>query len=154
MPRARTTFNSAIDDATALLQQFDAVHKDHPNTGEVLSAQAWSWHLRFVRSTSRTAHRSRHDAPEGGLRQPARQVRERQAREELRRFHNPTAEKTRKLFLDDLEIDVNTGWKWQNHGPASARRMPDDSIGKRGDAVHRARPVTAGAPGPASPETR
>jgi hypothetical protein len=36
MSHARTTFDGAIEDVTALLQQFDAVPKDHPNTGEVL----------------------------------------------------------------------------------------------------------------------
>jgi hypothetical protein len=31
--------------------------------------------------------------------------------EELKRFHNPNAEKTRKLFLDYLQVDVCAGWK-------------------------------------------
>ncbi len=34
--------------------------------------------------------------------------------EELRRFHNPTAEKTRKLFSDFLEVDVTAKWEWQH----------------------------------------
>jgi hypothetical protein len=66
--------------------------------------------------------------------------------EELRWFHNPTAEKTRKLFLDYLEVDVTAGWKWLHHDPASARKTLDDLLGKRGDAVHRSRPMIPGTP--------
>lgn len=65
--------------------------------------------------------------------------------EELRRFRNPKAEKTRRLLVDYREVDVTAGWKWQNHDPASGKTL-DDLIAKRGDAVHRSRLVIAGAP--------
>lgn len=66
--------------------------------------------------------------------------------EELRRFHNPTADKTRKLFQDYLEVDVTAGWKWQHHDPASARKTLDELLSKRGDAVHRSRAAVPGMP--------
>ena len=66
--------------------------------------------------------------------------------EELKRFHNPTSEKTRRLFLDYLEIDVCAGWKWQNYDPSTAKKTLDDLISKRGDAVHRSKPPTVGGP--------
>jgi hypothetical protein len=68
--------------------------------------------------------------------------------EELKRFHNPTSDKTKKLFLDYLQVDVTAGWKWLNYDPATAKKTLDDLIGRRGDAVHRSKPVTAGAPAP------
>jgi hypothetical protein len=40
--------------------------------------------------------------------------------EELKRFHNPNAEKTRKLFTDCLGTDVTVGWKWSNYDSAKA----------------------------------
>lgn len=40
MSRARTTFDTDIEDASAQPQQFDAVHKDDQNTGEVLKRAA------------------------------------------------------------------------------------------------------------------
>jgi len=66
--------------------------------------------------------------------------------EELRRFHNPTSDKTRRLFLDYLEVDVTAGWKWQHYDPASARKTLEDLLSKRGDAVHRSRPSLSGTP--------
>ncbi|WP_435451962.1 HEPN domain-containing protein [Variovorax sp. LT1P1] len=66
--------------------------------------------------------------------------------EELRRFHNPPADKTRKLFQDYLEVDVTAGWKWQHHDPTTARKTLDDLLSKRGDAVHRSRAAVPGMP--------
>ena len=66
--------------------------------------------------------------------------------EELRRFHNPTTEKTRKLFNDFLEIDVTASWEWQHVYSAKAKKTLDDLIAKRGDAVHRSKAATPGAP--------
>ncbi len=68
--------------------------------------------------------------------------------EELKRFHNPTAEKTKRLFLDYLQIDVTASWRWLNFDPQTARTRLDDLISKRGDAVHRSRPSAEnGTPG-------
>lgn len=147
MSRARTTFDGAIEDANALLQQFDAVHKDNQNTGEVLkraglvmALTAWET---YVEDRIIEAVKARLKAVNGS---PLGKFVSGKLAEELRRFHNPTTEKTRRLFLDYLEVDVSAGWKWQNQDPASARKTLDDLIAKRGDAVHRSRPVIAGAP--------
>lgn len=64
--------------------------------------------------------------------------------EELKRFHNPTSDKTRKLFIDFLKIDVTTEWKWAPYEPKTARAMLDEWMSKRGDAVHRSRIPTVG----------
>jgi hypothetical protein len=66
--------------------------------------------------------------------------------EELKRFHNPTAEKTRKLFIDYLDVDVTTGWAWQQFEPPRVKKMLDELIAKRGDAVHRSKQVVEGQP--------
>ncbi|MDR6857856.1 HEPN domain-containing protein [Variovorax guangxiensis] len=68
--------------------------------------------------------------------------------EELKRFHNPNSEKSRKLFQDYLEIDVISGWKWQQFEPPVARKTLDELIAKRGDAVHRSKLVRNGPPAP------
>ena len=68
--------------------------------------------------------------------------------EELKRFHNPTSDKTKRLFQDYLEVDVTASWKWLNFEPPSARRTLDELVSKRGDAVHRSRSCAEnGAPG-------
>jgi hypothetical protein len=65
--------------------------------------------------------------------------------EELKRFHNPTSDKTKKLFHDFLEVDVTSGWEWANYDIAKAKKMLDELISKRGDAVHRSKPLAVGA---------
>jgi RiboL-PSP-HEPN len=68
--------------------------------------------------------------------------------EELRRFHNPNAEKTRRLFLDYLGVDVTENWRWSGLGPVKVRDRLDTLVKKRGDAVHRGKGATGGAPAP------
>lgn len=68
--------------------------------------------------------------------------------DELKRLYNPTSDKTRKLFLDYLEVDVTLGWKWLNYEPTSAKKTLDELLSKRGDAVHRSKPTNGGSPAP------
>ena len=44
--------------------------------------------------------------------------------------------------------DRGHGWKWTNYEPATAKKTLDDFISRRGDVVHRSRPVSAGTPSP------
>jgi hypothetical protein len=37
---------------------------------------------------------------------------ERRFDEEIKRLHDPTTEKSRKLFLDYVGVDVTTTWSW------------------------------------------
>ncbi|MEY2251640.1 HEPN domain-containing protein [Comamonas sediminis] len=40
------------------------------------------------------------------------------------------------------------GWKWLHFDTALAKKTLDQLISRRGDVVHRSKPVTAGAPVP------
>jgi HEPN superfamily RiboL-PSP-like protein len=149
MSRAAATFDSSIEDATTLLGHFDNVHKASPENAEVLkraglvmALTAWET---YVEDRVVEAVQSRLRVLEGSS---VGKFVAGKLEEELKRFHNPTAEKTRRLFLDYLDIDVSSGWKWLNFDPASARKTLDELISKRGDAVHRAKSVNGGAPGP------
>ena len=64
--------------------------------------------------------------------------------EELKRFNNPTFEKTKKLFADYLEIDVTSEWRWNRVDIQKARDKLDALLKKRGDAVHRSKVSSAG----------
>jgi len=68
--------------------------------------------------------------------------------EELKRFHNPTSEKTKRIFLDYLEIDITASWKWLHFTPELTRKTLDELISKRGDAVHRSKPINGGSTSP------
>lgn len=68
--------------------------------------------------------------------------------EELKRFHTPSSDKTKRIFLEYLDVDVTAAWRWVNFDTQSARRTLDELVSKRGDAVHRSRPVAEnGSPG-------
>lgn len=57
--------------------------------------------------------------------------------EELKRFHNPSSDKTKKLYKDYLGIDdVTDFWKWNNYEPEKAKAKLNEFIKLRGDVVH------------------
>ncbi len=149
MSRASNTFLSSIEDATTLLAHFDALHKQNAETAEVLkraglvmALTAWET---YVEDRVIEAVAARLKAVNGS---PIGTFVSNKLNEELKRFHNPNAEKTRKLFLDYLQVDVCAGWKWLHHDPVTAKKTLDELIGRRGDAVHRSKPISTGAPAP------
>jgi hypothetical protein len=149
MSRASISFSTSIEDATTLLAHFDALHKQSAENAEVLkraglvlALTAWET---YVEDRAQEAVSARLKALNGS---PIAEFVRSKLVEELKRFHNPTSEKTRKLFVDFLQVDVCSSWKWLNYDPAGARKTLDELIVRRGDAVHRSKPVTAGAPAP------
>lgn len=149
MSRAKTTFVGSIEDASLLLQHFDNIHKQSPENAEVLkraglvmALTAWETYvedriLEAVQSRLRAVNGSSIGNFVAG-----------KLMEELKRFHNPTSEKTKRIFLDYLEIDITTSWKWLHFTPELTRKTLDELISKRGDAVHRSKPTNGGTTSP------
>jgi hypothetical protein len=149
MSRAAANFESAIGDATILLAYFDSNHKQSPENAEVLKRAGLvmvltAWET-YVEDRAREAVQARLRILNGS---PVGKFVLAKLEEEIKRFHNPGAEKTRRLIFDYLEVDVTEGWSWQNMEPALARKTLDELISKRGDAVHRAKPANGGPPAP------
>lgn len=150
MSQARTTFDSAIRDAEILLDHFDMANTHPPpeNTevlkraGLVMALTAWET---YVEDLARELVGSRlaesKDEHLAGL------VLGR-LESELKRFHNPNSEKTRKLFVDYLALDVTRAWRWGGYESESAMAKLNELLAKRGDAVHRAKPLRADTPAP------
>ena len=67
---------------------------------------------------------------------------------DLKTFHNPNSEKTRRLFLEYLNVDVTQGWVWQHFEQEKACEYLNKLISKRGDAVHRSKSASNGSPMP------
>lgn len=67
---------------------------------------------------------------------------------DLKSFHNPTSDKTKKTFMDYLGFDVTEGWRWSNYEPDKARSTLNQWIKKRGEAAHRSKPISTGVPVP------
>jgi hypothetical protein len=149
MSRSSTTFASSIEDATTLLAHFDVLHKQNAETAEVLkraglvmALTAWET---YIEDRVQEAVGARLKAVEGS---PIGKFVASRLAEELKRFNNPNSEKTRRIFLDYLEVDVCASWKWLHFDPPTAKKRLDELIAKRGDAVHRSKPIAVGAASP------
>ncbi len=147
MSKALIDFESSIRDAEELLAHFDAQPKPPPPNAEVLKRAALvmaltAWET-YVEDRVSEAVFARLRAVNGSY--VGKFVQSRLA-EDLKRFHNPTAEKTHKLFMDFLEIDVTALWEWQHVDPPKAKKTLNELLSKRGDAVHRSKPPAAGSP--------
>ncbi|MCA9232714.1 MAG: hypothetical protein KDA57_18840 [Planctomycetales bacterium] len=149
MSRAKIAFDSSIEDSTLLLQHFDTIYKQSPEKAEVLkragivmALTAWETYVedRIVEAVGARL-RAVNGSSIGTFVSRKLEV-------DLKQFHNPNSEKTKKIFLDYLEVDVTAGWKWLHYDPALARKTLDDLLAKRGNAVHRSKPATGGPPGP------
>lgn len=146
MSKARAAFETSIKDAEELLAHFDALPKPPPQSADVLkraglvmALTAWETYVEDLVLEEVTARlRVVNGSYVGNF------VLKR-LDDELKRFHNPTSEKVKRLFMDFLEVDVTARWEWSNYDSAKAKKNLDELISKRGDAVHRSNPVAAGA---------
>lgn len=145
MSKALASFEGSIKDAEDLLAHFDAMPKPPPANAEVLkraglvmALTAWETYVED-RAREEVARRLR--VVNGSY---VGKFVAAKLEEELKRFHNPSSDKTKKLFLDFLEVDVTVGWEWANCDSAKAKKTLDELISKRGDAVHRSKPLAVG----------
>jgi len=141
---AKLVFDTSIKDAEDLLEYCNSLGHPLPEKAEVfkraglvMALAAWET---YVEDRVR----------EGVLREVSKRTdhaeRFIQARleEELKRFHNPSAEKTKKLFTDYLGVDVTAAWSWRHYDPVKAKEKLDALVKKRGDAVHRSKRRSTG----------
>lgn len=148
MSRAYQNFEHGIKDAEELLAHFDAINSNPPppnaevlkRAGLVMALTAWETYVedRLMEEMEKklcvVAGSYIGDFVSNKLKR------------DLRQFHNPTSDKTRQIFREYLDFDVTEGWTWANYTPEKARRTLNGWIGKRGDAVHRSKPINNGAP--------
>ena len=146
MPTARETFDSSIMDAIELLDHFNAINTKPPppnaevlkRAGLIMACTAWETYVE--------------DRVEEAVEQWLgvnnesfeHQFMLKQLKLTLKQFNTPNSEKTRKLFLDFLGIDVFDDWSWNNYDCDRVRMELDALIKKRGDAVHRSKVLSSG----------
>lgn len=137
---AALAFQGAIKDAEELLGHFDNANAKPPpppnaevlkRAGLIMALTAWET---FVEDRAKEALDQRLAAIKGS---PVAAFVEKKFDEEIRRLHNPTSEKTRKLYVDYIGVDVTTAWNWSGVTPAKAQLVLDDLLTKRGAAAHR-----------------
>jgi hypothetical protein len=149
MSKARSTFDSSIQDAEVLLAHFDSLNtKPPPDNSEVLKRAGLIMALTAWETYVEDRAREEVHARLGDSGSPLAKLVVARLEADLKRFHNPTSDKTRQLFVDYLETDVTQNWEWPNVDTNKAKKTLDALIAKRGDAVHRSKPHSTGAPAP------
>jgi hypothetical protein len=148
MSIAAQSFEFSIKDAEELLAHFDAINAKPPpanaevlkRAGLVMALTAWETYVedRLLESMNKKLR-----AVSGSY---VGDFVLKRLQHDLKQFHNPNAEKTKRIFLEYLDIDVTQGWVWPNSDAERVKGTLNGWIGKRGDAVHRSRPVSTGAP--------
>jgi hypothetical protein len=146
MPTAKETFDSSIQDATDLLDHFDKINTKPPppnaevlkRAGLIMAITAWET---YVEDRIAEAVRARLGIDQVGF---SGQYVLRNLQKELKQFNNPNTEKTVKLFKDFLDLDVSRTWVFNNYDVDRVKLELNTLISKRGDAVHRSKPIVAG----------
>lgn len=144
MSNAKATFDSAIQDAEVLLHHFEDKNSHLPpektevlkRAGLVMALTAWET---YVEDLARELVNARLDGSDDAHLKKLVLLR---LDSELKRFHNPNSEKTRQLFCDYLGEDVTGYWKWGGFEPDGAKAKLDEWIQKRGEVVHRSKPLS------------
>jgi hypothetical protein len=153
MSNAKLSFEKSIQDAELIVKYFDELNSIKENkkskelevlkrAGLIIALTAWETYvedrieeavqaLLKASPTSQTA-----------------KFMEFKLEDELKRFHNPNSDKTKKLFLDYLGIDVYESWSWNNFDLSKIKKTLDDLVSKRGEAAHRARIEAVGKNNP------
>ena len=129
MSRASSAFNKSIEDAESLLAHFDQIHKQSPETSEVLkraglvmALTAWET---YVEDRIQEAVKVRLSAVAGS---PIGNFINTRLENDLKQLHNPTSGKTRRIFQEYLEVDVTLKWKWAGYDVDLARKTLDDLL--------------------------
>jgi hypothetical protein len=147
MSRALQGFEFGIRDAEELLAHFDAVNVNPPpansevlkRAGLVMALTAWET---YVEDRLLEEMNKRLGAVAGSY---VGDFVLRRLHQDLKQFHNPSSDKTKRIFQEYVGLDVTEGWAWANYEPEKARTTLNSWIAKRGDAVHRSKPVNNGA---------
>ncbi|MBO8086100.1 hypothetical protein L0E83_10035 [Marichromatium gracile] len=150
MSEAKISFEYGIKDAEDLLAHFDSANTNPPpDNAEVLKRASLvmaltAWET-YVEDRVSEALAKKLSIVSGSY---AGNFIENRLKQDLKQFHNPNSDKTRKIFLDYLDVDVTQGWTWANTDPARAKKLLNQWISKRGDAVHRSKAISNGPPLP------
>jgi hypothetical protein len=148
MSKASDTFSQSILDAENLLDHFNKLnsHPPPPETevlkraGLIMAMTAWETYVedRVVEAAAvrlgALTDRSIAELVQAKL------------DEEIKRLHNPTAEKTIRLFRDYAGVDVTQHWSWNNTDSKAISDGLDQYVKLRGDVVHRSRTIELGPP--------
>lgn len=139
--QAEQTFAEAIKDAENLLTHFNTLNSQPPppeievlkRAGLVMAMTAWETYVEDrVQEAASIRLNGLADSSLG-------QFVKSRLDEEIKRLHNPTAEKTLQLFQDYAGIELHPHWKWNNVDATTVKQKLNGYLKLRGDVVHRSR---------------
>jgi hypothetical protein len=145
---ASKTFEHAIQDATDLLNQFDALNKlPPPPEAEVLKRASLVMALAALETYIEDRIREAANAVAGSMNGASRlsDFYKASLENDLKYFHTPSTDRVRAAFEKYLGIDITEGWTWNNFDPSRARAELTRITKKRGDIAHRSWRPAAGA---------
>jgi hypothetical protein len=148
MSRAFQSFDFGIKDAEELLAHFDAVDSNPPppnaevlkRAGLVMALTAWET---YVEDRLLEEMNKKLGVVAGSY---VGNFVLKKLHQDLKQVHNPSSEKTKRIFIEYLGLDVTEGWSWANYDMEKAKTTLNGWIAKRGDAVHRSKTVSGGSP--------
>ncbi len=148
MSRASDTFSQSILDAENLLKHFNTLNSKPPppeievlkRAGLVMAMTAWETYVED-RVLEAAAERLR-DLTDQSIAAFVQSKLD----EEIKRLHNPTADKTVQLFRDYAGVDVTDHWSWNQNDQKATRDRLNQYVKLRGDVVHRSRTIEPGPP--------
>jgi len=148
MSKASDTFEQSILDAENLLEHFNALNIQPPppeievlkRAGLIMAMTAWETYVEDrVLEAAEERLRAVADRSIAAFVQS-------KLDEDIKRLHNPTADKTIQMFRDYADVDVTDHWSWNNTESKAIRDRLNQYIKLRGDVVHRSRPIEPGPP--------
>ena len=150
--QAFQTFNHSIQDATELLDHFDALNSTPPppHNAEVLKRASLVMALAALETYIEDRIIEAASAVAGGTANGGRLANFylSSLENDLKYFHTPSTDRVRTIFEKYLAVDVTEGWKWNNFDPIRAKGELNRIAKKRGDIAHRSLRPQAGQPAP------
>jgi hypothetical protein len=149
--QAYESFQHTLQDATELLNHFDALNTNPPPANaEVLKRASLVMALAALETyiedrILEAAHAVVGGNAGGGRLASFYRV---SLENDLKYFHTPSTDRVRAIFQKYLDIDVTLGWSWNNYDPVRARAQLNQIAKKRGDIAHRSLRPQNGQPTP------
>jgi hypothetical protein len=149
---AYQTFEHALQDATDLLNHFDALNKSPPAPpgAEVLKRASLVMGLAALETyvEDRIVEAADIIAGKGSDGHTLVNFYKSCLESDLKYFHTPNADRIKTIFIKYLSIDVTEGWVWNNYDSSRAKSELNKIAKKRGDIAHRSWRPIPGQPTP------
>lgn len=149
--QAFSTFKYSIQDATELLDHFDSINTNPPpSNAEVLKRASLIMALAALETyiEDRVTEAANKISSNNNQNTKLQIFFTKSLQNDLKTFHTPSADRIKLLFEKYFDIDVTSGWVWNNFDQNKAKSELNKIAKKRGDIAHRSLRPQPGQPMP------